>query len=153
MADFPPKLETVWQCVGRVAPDRFVTTYEFTSARFLNLSGPNILVFGTLGHHRTWALLFDTTQDRPVAYETFGANGSMTGIFGRMPVPDVLRDALVECGAAWKGLWPDRLPERRRPKITPLVTPSEPIPNLPLDDLLPTPDDLLPPRPSHHDEE
>lgn len=103
----------MWQCVGQKAPERLLNGVDLVPARIVELSHPYVFVHGDLGWHLTWGVLFDATQDRVLAYETYGAKGDITGAFGRMEVPRVLRMAIAECGVEWKGLWPNDLPEVR----------------------------------------
>lgn len=87
---------------------------------------------GSLGWHLTWGVLLDLKSTPIIAYETYGADGDMTGAFGRQIVPVKVRAALETCGIVWGGLWPQKWPQKRGDDM-----------------IVPPKDTLLPPATAH----
>ncbi|MEO9648648.1 MAG: hypothetical protein ABJ360_21235 [Roseobacter sp.] len=136
-ADQNDALTGLWHCVGQKTPERLLNGVRLRPFRIVLLEKPYAFVEGALGYHLTWGVLFRVSKDGLIAYETYGAKGDITGAFGRMPVPRILRRAIIECGAEWKGLWPDEWPERRPIGGAPVAGPTWPIWERPIEDLMP----------------
>ena len=128
-------LDNVLHCVAERVPENPGNGVDLNQARVAEPTDSFVFIFGTLGWHTTWGVLFDVQRERIVAYETFGSKGDITGAFGRMEVPGVLRRALIACDVEWLGLWPREWPER--PNANPPPAPDRPINELAFEELLP----------------
>jgi hypothetical protein len=110
-ADSRSKLGDMWLCLGHKIPERRWNGYDLVPRGSIDFSSSEIFVHGFLGWHLSWGVLFDVSDSDLVAYETYGSKGDASGAFGRIEVPSVLSEAIVECGVEWKGLWPNEWPQ------------------------------------------
>ncbi|MEX0303844.1 MAG: hypothetical protein AB3N24_15605 [Leisingera sp.] len=130
-------VESLWKCVDQKVSEQYWTGVDLVPARIIELSDPYVFVYGDLGWHLTWGVLFDATPGTPLAYETYGAKGDITGAFGRMETPEILSDAIAGCGAEWIGVWPGDWPDEGKQESKPPRKAAKPIVDLPIEDLLP----------------
>lgn len=133
------EVERVMQCVEREGPERLQDGTSLYPVNIIAMPDTYIFVHAFIGWHMSWAVLFDVKKDEIIAYETYGADGSKPGPFGRIEVPRIVQNLISECGAEWKGLWPNDWPEKR-PETLPaddLLSPEKRPQNHLADDLLP----------------
>ncbi|MDU8943889.1 hypothetical protein [Ovoidimarina sediminis] len=129
-------IDLIFTCVADRTPPTITVDHDHVDLHrpsFVTLDAPFILAHGWLGWHTTWAVLIDTSATPVRAFETHHPDDAIhQPFYGRMPVPPVLKSALIECGVAWAGYWADDWPRN------PSSRPGYDLLNL-------TPEKLLPP--------
>ena len=86
---------------------------SFSSEMLIDEDGPVVQIHGRIGWHVTWAAIIDFGDPPPVAFETFGAEGSLTGSVGRHPLSEAMIASFEQCGVPFGGLWIGPVPQRQ----------------------------------------
>ena len=116
---------------------------SFASGMVIDENGPIVQIHGRIGWHVTWAALIDFSGSPVFAFETFGAEGSMTRAFGRHPLNEAMIASFEHCGVPFGGLWNGPIPQRQHfadRESAPVLSTGEGSWEWPaMDDLLPPP--------------